>query len=130
MTSEHSQTLASHCSSKSKVDMPRFTASPNRGVTGNVSHAITPLPNCGNIQGIVEERNAGITPSPAPQSSKPSKKILELHRKWQEEAKAAGGDRIVVSKPEAKKLIFGFLCDAFTPMNITQIYTVGHSNYS
>ena len=47
-----------------------------------------------------------------------------MHRKWQEAATAAGGPdaRIVVSKPEGKKLIYDLLFDAFRPMNINQIY--------
>lgn len=57
---------------------------------------------------------------------KPNKQMLETHRKWQEAAEAIGGpgSRIIVSKVEAKKLIYDVLYDAFQPMNITQIYQV------
>ena len=57
---------------------------------------------------------------------KPSKAQLEIHRKWQTAAEAAGGQsaRIVLHKPAAKKIIFDFLFDAFCPMNITDIHKV------
>ncbi len=71
----------------------------------------------------------GVTPSPMPLSSKKpdddkpkvmSKSAIEAHRKWQAEAEKLGGPnaRVVVSKPEAKKLIFDKLRDEFSPLNI------------
>lgn len=63
-------------------------------------------------------------------SAKPSQEVLALHRKWQEQAVALGGKdaRLVVSKPEAKRLIFQLLQEAFRPMNITQIHKVSHKS--
>ena len=49
-----------------------------------------------------------------------SKKTLETHAKWQAEAERLGGPsaKIVVSKADAKKLVFDALHDSFKPMNI------------
>jgi hypothetical protein len=49
-----------------------------------------------------------------------SKSAIEAHRKWQAEAEKLGGPdaRVVVSKPDAKKLIFDKLHNEFAPMNI------------
>lgn len=49
-----------------------------------------------------------------------SKSAIEAHRKWQAEAEKLGGPdaRVVVSKPDAKKLIFNKLHNEFAPMNI------------
>jgi hypothetical protein len=49
-----------------------------------------------------------------------SKTAIECHKKWQTEAEKLGGPgvKIIVCKPEAKKLIFDKLHDAFAPMNI------------
>lgn len=76
-----------------------------------------------------KKTNGGVTPSPMPPSSKKSedekpkvmsKSAIEAHRKWQAEAERLGGPnaRVVVSKPEAKKLIFDKLHNEFAPMNI------------
>ena len=65
-----------------------------------------------------------VTPMP----SKPSNQALAVHKKWQDAAKALGGERIVVSKPAAKKLICDILKDSFKPMNITDIFKVRRSN--
>ena len=76
-----------------------------------------------------KKMQGGVTPSPMPPSSKKtedekpkvmSKSAIEAHRKWQAEAERLGGPnaRVVVSKPEAKKLIFDKLHNEFTPMNI------------
>jgi hypothetical protein len=78
---------------------------------------------------------ANVTPSPAAESAKvgaakgtsrPSKQLIALHRKWQDAAESMGGPeaRIVVSKPMAKKLVFDLMYDAFRPMNITDIHKV------
>jgi hypothetical protein len=115
------------------------------GAAGNKKgHSITPPPchdmavaeNQSNIVvGAVHTSKVGkkmqgsVTPSPMPPSSKKtedekpkvmSKSAIEAHRKWQAEAERLGGPnaRVVVSKPEAKKLIFGKLHNEFTPMNI------------
>jgi len=49
---------------------------------------------------------------------------LAMHRKWQIVAESLGGKdaRIVVSKPDAKKLIFELLSEAFRPMNISDLF--------
>ena len=60
-----------------------------------------------------------VTPIP---NKKPSNQALAVHKKWQDAAKALGGERIVVSKPAAKKLILDLLKDSFKPMNITDIF--------
>jgi hypothetical protein len=75
-----------------------------------------------------------VTPAPegpkdkekASKPKQPSKEALAIHRKWQVEAEKMGGpeNKIVVSKPAAKKLIFDMLHDAFRPMNITEVYQV------
>ena len=67
-----------------------------------------------------KSKSKKVTPIP----SKPSNQALAVHRKWQDAAKALGGERIVVSKPAAKKLIFDMLKDSFRPMNITTIFKV------
>jgi len=64
---------------------------------------------------------ASVTPSPV-QPRAPSKHALAIHQKWQEAAKKLGGERIVVSKPDAKKIIFDMMKDSFCPMNITQVF--------
>ena len=60
-----------------------------------------------------------VTPIP---NKKPSNQALAVHKKWQDASKALGGERIVVSKPAAKKLILDLLKDSFKPMNITDIF--------
>ncbi len=76
-----------------------------------------------------KKMQGGVTPSPMPPSSKKtdddkpkvmSKSAIEAHRKWQAEAEKLGGPnaRVVVSKPEAKKLVFDELRNEFAPMNI------------
>jgi len=133
--------LVAKCSRKSKIDMPIFNAaaSPAKETAEDaiLSNTITPPPNAGDTQvwAFHEKKKGKVTPSPGTaltkgkaKSAKPSKKLVEMHKKWQEEATKLGGPeaRIVVSKPEAKKMIFDLLHDAFAPMNITQIYQVRH----
>jgi hypothetical protein len=93
-----------------------------------------------------KEKEGGVTPSPMPPKGaskqaapgksidatstannpaveKPkvmSKSAIEAHRKWQAEAEKLGGPdaRVIVSKPDAKKLIFDKLHNEFAPMNI------------
>lgn len=83
--------------------------------------------------GKSKKRKGGVTPSPVPPKGaaaakpaakkKPSaaqtQKSIEMRNKWQAEAERMGGRgaRIVVSKPEAKKVIFDMLHDSFAPMN-------------
>jgi hypothetical protein len=138
MTKEHLFTLASKCSSKSDVHMPVFptTASPSAADVDIASHTVTPGRNA-QIDAATETL-ASVTPSPGQALKdanvakagklKPpaSQKQLEMHRQWQATAESMGGPnaRIIVSKPEAKKLIFDVLHDAFAPMNITELHSV------
>ena len=66
--------------------------------------------------------SGGKKPAAKP-AAKLSKSAMESHRKWQAEAEKQGGPnaKIVVSKPEAKKIIFEKLNDEFTPMNINGV---------
>ena len=52
-----------------------------------------------------------------------SKSAMESYRKWQGEAEKQGGPnaKIVVSKPEAKRIILEMLHDDLTPMNINEM---------
>ena len=52
-----------------------------------------------------------------------SAQTLAMHKKWQDAATDMGGDKIVINKAEAKKVIFDMLHDVFCPMNITQIHS-------
>ena len=109
------------------------------------SVSITPPP--GQLAGKSKsKKKIDVTPSPVPPSGtgtgdssvstktntnttgKPSKSALKQHEKWQEECRKSGGTgRIVVNKPEAKKLIFDLCNDSFQPMNITQIHQVSET---
>ena len=119
MSDEHKAALISKCSSKKQIAMPNFAASPSKtDVTEIVaSHTVTPLAT-----------GAAQTKTVASQTGarKPNKQSMAIHRKWQEAAATRGGPgaRIIVSKPEAKKLIFDYLFDSFAPKNISQIYEV------
>ena len=141
MTQEHMDLLVAKCSRKGKIDMPNFdaAASPAKETVENsiLSNTITPPPNAGDTQvwAFHSKKKGKVTPSPGTaltkgksKGSKHSKKLMEMHKQWQEQATAMGGPeaRIVVSKPEAKKIIFDLLHDAFAPMNITQIHKVRH----
>lgn len=152
LTKLHIETLARKCSTKPNIKMPDpigTTASPctgNDDANDNTNTVITPLP--GAIQngsgGSSNGAQPSITPSPSAaaqqkngatkkkqpsttQQQQPSKQALAMHEKWRKQAEEMGGKgaRIVVSKPEAKKLIFDLLYEAFRPMNITQIHKVG-----
>lgn len=115
----------------------------NRAVAENQSEVVV---GAVHVKEHTKEREAGVTPSPMPPKGasnkaaarksidaattaknptveKPkvmSKSAIEAHRKWQAEAEKLGGPdaRVVVSKPDAKKLIFDKLHNEFAPMNI------------
>jgi hypothetical protein len=125
--------------------VPSITPPPShsRAVAHNRSEVIV-----GAVHGKkrAKEKEGGVTPSPMPPKGaskqaapgkstdaaatakypaveKPkviSKSAIEAHRKWQAEAEKLGGPdvRVVVSKPDAKKLIFDKLHNEFAPMNI------------
>lgn len=94
---------------------------------------------CGKGGKGKKKKNGGVNPSPMPprgaaakdakkqatkqQPTKLSKSAMESHRKWQAEAEKQGGPnaKIVVNKPDAKKLIFDKLHDEFAPSNINGV---------
>ena len=154
MTQEHIDVMVLKCSKYKKVEMPSFpqileTQGKNlvpRSIDLNVTD-VTPDPNTTKevdpsipatsalVSAVavksceMQDNGKGVNSDKAP-PLKPSKQMLETHRKWQEAAEAMGGpgSRIVVSKPEAKKLIYEELYDEFRPMNITDIYKVSLIN--
>ena len=81
----------------------------------------------GNKNAGASSKAKEITPNPEAGGGKkpPSGSALAMHQKWQKAAEKLGGKdvRIVVSKPQAKKMIFDLRFDAVRPINITQIYT-------
>jgi len=90
----------------------------------NAISAVTPPPGQlsrlkSNSSAVIGGKSKKVTPVPP---KKPSNQALAVHKKWQDVAKTLGGERIVVSKPAAKKLIFDLLKDSFRPMNITDIF--------
>lgn len=122
--------------------MPNFDCSPTKDCSNIIkisTNTITPPPVSG-ILGQQQDKKMGIHGTVTPITDdmmaegkkkscpelKPSKAQLEIHRKWQAAAEAAGGQsaRIVLHKAIAKKIIFDFLFDAFCPMNITEIHKV------
>ncbi|KAL7572536.1 hypothetical protein ACA910_000359 [Epithemia clementina (nom. ined.)] len=136
MTEEHMALMRTKCSKRKNIAMPCIKEQPpltSPSANPTTSHTITPVPQqglSGAKAAVISNAKTtrDVTPlEPKPKekpAAKPSKEALAMHRKWQEQAEALGGKdaRIVVSKPEAKKLIFDLLHDAFQPMNITQIH--------
>jgi hypothetical protein len=143
MTKEHLEVLAAKCSSQANIEMPIFpelaTASPSGTAASDFSNTVTPGPRAQVDPDAAYHDMTTITPSPgfalkeanankAAAKTKPpvSKKQLEMHQQWQATAESMGGPnaRIIVSKSDAKKLIFDALHDAFAPMNITDLHRV------
>lgn len=122
MADEHKALMISKCSKYKKTAMPVFAPPSPQGTGDSGTQSLTPRTGASGGNAAV------VTPTEAPPKKipKPSKEHLEMHRKWQAAAEAAGGpgSRIVLSKPTAKKMIFDYLYDAFSPMTITQIYEV------
>ncbi len=147
LTEENRRLIAEKCSEHDDPTLPILPTSMSLLSTidtaGNkMGLSITPPPSHENavaegksnvVIGAVhcksKKTKGGVTPSPMPPSSKKpegdkpkvmSKSAIEAHRKWQTEAERLGGPnaRVVVSKPEAKKLIFDKLYNEFVPMNI------------
>ena len=133
MTPEHKQLMLAKCTvfkSTKMPDFPNTSSTPMK--TTNLGNTVTPLPNNSNNPNSQKQKGAGagvITPM-EPSNKKPKKKeskaAMAMHAKWREAAIAAGGPnaQIVIKHPEAKKLIFDYLYDSFSPQNITQIYKV------
>lgn len=148
LTEEARQLIIQKCSDHDDPTLPALPTSVSllstAGAAGNTKeNSITPPPShdiaitegqSNIVIGAIhckgsKKTNGGVTPSPMPLSSKKpedekpkvmSKSAIEAHRKWQAEAERLGGPnaRVVVSKPEAKKLIFDKLHNEFAPMNI------------
>lgn len=153
LTEEHREVMSEMCTGRYSPEMPNIPTNDPSKVTSPQSHqATTKLTTLDKTdldtttQSNVNQVSA-VTPPPGqrrqslattasstatgtttkkvtPIPSKPSNQALAMHKKWQESAKALGGERIVVSKPEAKKLILELLKDSFKPMNITDIFKV------
>jgi hypothetical protein len=132
MSPEHMAALVDKCSKYKTVPMPKFMRNHDKTV-GCTENDGMHSPQQGMATKSLNEGMAVVTPcadnlQPSVKAvvPKPSKQMLETHRKWQEMAESMGGvgARIVVSKPEAKKLIYDELYDSFRPMNITDIYKV------
>jgi hypothetical protein len=134
MTEEHRRTIAEKCTGSYTPTMPNLPMEenssgedPSATMTSAVNAATVTPPPSGTKKKTFEGAklpSKKSTVAPHPISSKPSKQALAIHQKWQADAKKLGGDRIIVSKPEAKKKIFALLKDSFRPMNITEIYQV------
>jgi hypothetical protein len=125
MTREHQNLMVSKCSKFKNTAMPAFFESPVKGTKPTKSSTNTmtsPPPQLkdGAVAAVITPADGG------KKKAKPSKAHLEMHRKWQEAAETMGGPdaRIVLSKPDAKKIIYNYLYDAFRPFTITQIYDV------
>ena len=135
MTKQHIDILAAKCSNRLDIEMPNFSdvaSSPS-----GISHTVSPGPRA-QVDADTITPSPGVALKEAAASknatAKPlvSKKQLEMHKQWQAVAESLGGKdaRLVVSKPEAKKLIFEALRDAFAPMNITDLHKVGSRSES
>jgi len=113
MTEEHRGIISNKCSrpnnNKKFPNIP--TSRPNSGTS-----VITPPPP-----------HSCTTNDQSKKASKPaaklSKSAMESYRKWQAEAEKQGGPnaKIVVSKPEAKRIIIEMLHGEGRPMNINEM---------
>ena len=100
LTGEHRRLIAEKCSENEDPVLPNLPTSMSLLSTADAAG---------------DKKGNSITPPPCHDMA-----VAEAHRKWQAEAERLGGPnaRVVVSKPEAKKLIFDKLHNEFTPMNI------------
>ena len=125
---EHARIIAKKCSQQKDPVMPNIPLLPSAESPtqkGNTVSFLTPPPNRGTAS--FARKSKTITPSPPENGTKKlSSSAIAMHKKWQEAAEGMGGKdaRIVVAMPAAKKLIFDLLYEAFTPMNITQVFKV------
>ena len=143
MTPDHRATIVDKCSGRYAPDMPNIpmsldaTDSDSTGhhlsdkggvvdehPSASYPHAITPLPNKvsksldkkpAQMDATLTTKKNTVTPTPA---------ALAIHQKWSETMKTLGGEKLIVCKNAAKKVIFDLLHDAFRPMNITDIFNV------
>ena len=104
MTEEHREIIATKCSHPDKKK--KFPNLPTN-----------PFYSKKSATSVGGKKQAAAKPA-----SKISEKAMFYHRKWQAEAEKQGGPnaKIVVSKPEAKKIIFN-LFDEGVPMNINEM---------
>ncbi len=153
LTEEHREVICEMCTGRYSPEMPNIpTNDPSKVTSPQSNQATTKLTTLDNTeldkttQSNVNQVSA-VTPPPGqrrqsitttapstatgnttkkvtPIPSKPSNQALAMHKKWQDTANVLGGERIIVSKPEAKKLILELLKDSFKPMNITDIFKV------
>lgn len=130
MTPEHKQLMLAKCTRFGKsTKMPDFPNMSTPMKTTTLGNTVTPLPNSNlNSQ---KQKGDGAVITPMEASNKKHKKKeknahMAIHAKWREAAIAAGGPnaQIVIKHSEAKKIIFDYLYDSFSPQNITQIYKV------
>ena len=115
----------------------------NAAVVENQSNIVVGAATKGGGKGGGDKKKkapkGGVTPSPMPPKGGASKQAaattaadkkpaalssaaVKTHQKWQVEADKAGGGKIVVGKPAAKKLVFDALHDGFKPMNINGLH--------
>jgi len=133
MSEEHCAVIIEKCSGRYSPDMPNFSffsGDASDKLDQDAPHTITPLPN--KVSKSLDKKSAdqldhklkksAITQSPVPVG--PSKQALAIHQKWYETAKSLGGDKLIVNKECAKKVIFDLLHNAFRPMNITDTFNV------
>ena len=139
MTDEHREVIAEKCTGsytpvmpsvlpskenenvKEKLGCPSTIANGTKNIKTDAATVTPPSSATKKKNTISNQSQLKSTVSVPP---KPSKAALAIHQKWQADAKKLGGDRIIVSKLEAKKKIFSLLKDSFRPMNITEIYQV------
>ena len=122
------------------ITAPSNTSSSSNSSQENESKKPTALPSPGDAskktKGKKKKVKSMVTPSPVPPSGANGKSRSRLpslsnhpaYAKWQKECQKLGGGKLVVSKPEIKKMIFELCNDSFAPKNITQIYTVSFAN--
>ena len=122
------------------ITAPSNTSSSSNSSQENESKKNIALPSPGDAskktKGKKKKVKSMVTPSPVPPSGANGKSRSRLpslsnhpaYAKWQKECQKLGGGKLVVSKPEIKKMIFELCNDSFAPKNITQIYTVSFAN--
>jgi hypothetical protein len=148
---EHRRVMIAKCSRQKKPAMPTLFLSSEQQQSDSTSptttsgeeqqkqtknaNFVTPPPNSlasvshqakGNQTATMTGVSGKAKITPNPQAAVANKSMLLTHKKWQDAAEAMGDKttRLVVKKPQAKKLVFDLLFDAFKPMNITEIYNV------
>jgi len=125
MTEEHREIIATKCSHPNKKkEFPNLPTS--RPVGGGSLLSNSPNDDSSSAKSnpkIAATSVGGKNQAAAKPASKISEKAMFYHRKWQAEAEKQGGPnaKIVVSKPEAKRIIFEKLASKGAPMNINEM---------